>query len=194
MKTLVNVFHPNLSDSNVNKEWVARLEQEDVTINRIYEKYPDWQIDVEREQALLLAHDRIVFQFPFYWYSTPPLMKKWLDDVLTFGWAYGTGGTKLKGKEMVLAISVGGPQKSYRAGGYNTYTISELTRPMQQTANLTGMAFLTHYVQYGSVVVGKDEIAASAERYVKHILNPELNPEVELKRILSEMAEQDVSL
>ncbi|WP_396125955.1 NAD(P)H-dependent oxidoreductase [Brevibacillus laterosporus] len=25
---------------------------------------------------------------PFYWYSSPPLLKKWLDDIFTHGWAY----------------------------------------------------------------------------------------------------------
>lgn len=194
MKILVNVFHPNLEESTVNRIWVQKLENTAITVNRVYEKYPDWEIDVQAEQALLLEHDRIVFQFPFYWYSTPPLMKKWLDDVLTFGWAYGTGGTRLNGKEMVLAISVGGPQVSYRAGGYNNFTISELTRPLQQTSSLTGMKFLTHYLQYNAVILNEDEAVRSAEGYVKHISDPELNPDVALKRILSEMAENDVSL
>ena len=194
MKVLVNVFHPNLNESKVNKKWVERLQKENVTINNLYEKYPNWEFDLEREQKLLLEHDRIVFQFPFYWYSTPPLLKKWQDDILTFGWAYGTGGDKLKGKEFVLAISVGGSQKSYQAGGYNNYTISELTRPLQQTANLTGMEFLSSFVLYKSVVASEQEIEKSAEDLVKHVLNPELNPAAGLKRILSEMAEKDVTL
>ncbi|MDR7246733.1 NAD(P)H-dependent oxidoreductase [Priestia megaterium] len=194
MKVLVNVFHPNLNESKVNKKWVERLQRENVTINNLYEKYPNWEFDLECEQKLLLEHDRIVFQFPFYWYSTPPLLKKWQDDILTFGWAYGTGGDKLKGKEFVLAISVGGSQKSYQAGGYNNYTISELTRPLQQTANLTGMEFLSSFVLYKSVVASEQEIEKSAEDLVKHVLNPELNPAAGLKRILSEMAEKDVTL
>ena len=28
----------------------------------------------------------------FWWYSSPPLLKLWFDEVLTFGWAYGPGG------------------------------------------------------------------------------------------------------
>jgi len=106
-----------------------------VTIHDLYERYPDERIDVKREQDLLLAHDRIVFQFPFYWYSTPPLLKKWMDEVFTYGWAYGPGGNALHDKELVLAISIGGPEHSYRAGDYNHYTMSELTRPLQATAN-----------------------------------------------------------
>ncbi len=97
---------------------------------------------MEREQELLLAHDRIVFQFPLYWYSSPALLKEWQDVVLTYGWAYGAEGTKLHGREFMLAISTGGPEEAYQAGGYNNYSLSELLKPFQATANLTGMRYL----------------------------------------------------
>ena len=84
MKTLINVFHPKLEQSTVNRLWAQRLEGlPDVTVRRVYSLYPDGKIDVAAEQSVLLAHDRLVFQHPFYWYSIPPLMKQWLDDVLT---------------------------------------------------------------------------------------------------------------
>lgn len=121
MKILVNVFHPNLAASRVNRRWASALaERPEVTVHRVYERYPDWRIDVEHEKSLLLTHDRIVFQHPFLWYSTPPLMKKWLDDVLTYGWAYGPGGHALRGKAWVSAISTGGPATSYQAGATTT--------------------------------------------------------------------------
>ena len=88
MKTLVNLFHPHLDKSTVHRSWAQRLAQEaDITLRDLYARYPDGKIDVAAEQAALLAHDRLVFEHPFYWYSTPPLMKQWLDDVLTYGWA-----------------------------------------------------------------------------------------------------------
>jgi len=96
MKTLVNLFHPHLDKSTVHRSWAQRLAQEaDITLRDLYALYPDGKIDVAAEQAALLAHDRLVFEHPFYWYSTPPLMKQWLDDVLTYGWAYGAGGNAL---------------------------------------------------------------------------------------------------
>jgi glutathione-regulated potassium-efflux system ancillary protein KefG len=196
MKILVNVFHPNLENqSKVNNAWVKELEKHKaITINREYTQYSDWNIDIEKEQKLLLGHDRIVFQHPFYWYSTPPLMKKWLDDVLTYGWAYGPGGTALKGKEWVSAISAGGPADAYQAGGYNNYSMSELLKPLQQTANLIGMKYLPAYVLHGAVQVSEAEIAASAVSYVEHITNEELNPEVRLKKLLGEMEEVGTTL
>jgi putative NADPH-quinone reductase len=38
---------------------------------------------VEKEQKLIESH------------NCPPLLKKWLEDVLTYNWAYGSGGDKL---------------------------------------------------------------------------------------------------
>jgi glutathione-regulated potassium-efflux system ancillary protein KefG len=195
MKILVNVFHPDLNRSTVNKRWVEELRNHsNITLNIAYEQYSDWKINVEREQQLLLEHDRIVFQHPFYWYSTPPLMKKWFDDVLTYAWAYGPGGTALKGKEWVSAISTGGPAEAYQAGGYNNYSMSELLKPLQQVANLTGMIFLPSFLFQGTVVATKESIEQSAQDYLTHICNPELNPQVRLQRILKEMATQGVTL
>ncbi len=173
MKVLVIVAHPNLEQSRVNKTWMNRLAQEEnITVHNLYAAYPDWNIDVEKEQALLLEHDRIVFQFPLYWYSTPALLKQWQDVVLTYGWAYGSEGNKLHGKEFVLAISTGGPEASYQAGGYNHYSMSEITRPLQAMANLTGMHFLPSFIVYGVRNLTDEQLQESAEQLVKHITNP----------------------
>ncbi|BCG61610.1 hypothetical protein PUR_50350 [Paenibacillus sp. URB8-2] len=111
-------FRSSLANSVVNKMWVDRLHQEeDVTVHDLYAEYPDKQINVEREQQLLLEHDRIVFQFPLYWYSSPSLLKEWQDVVLTYGWAYGSQGMKLHGKEFGLAISTGGAEPLIRREG-----------------------------------------------------------------------------
>jgi glutathione-regulated potassium-efflux system ancillary protein KefG len=42
-----------------------------------------------------------------------------------YGWAYGSEGTKLHGKELILAISTGGPEEAYKAGGYNQFTMDD---------------------------------------------------------------------
>ncbi|WP_088072098.1 NAD(P)H-dependent oxidoreductase [Gottfriedia luciferensis] len=174
MKTLVIVAHPNIEQSKVNKTWMNRLQQEDVTINNLYEKYPHFEIDVEKEQQLLLDHDRIVFQFPLYWYSTPALLKQWQDSVLTYGFAYGSEGTKLRGKEFMLAISTGGPAQAYQSGGLNHYSMSELTRPLQATANLCGMHFLPSFLLQGVMNVTEEVLQESAEELAAYVTNPNL--------------------
>jgi glutathione-regulated potassium-efflux system ancillary protein KefG len=170
MKTLVIVAHPNLTESKINKIWVNRLNQEnEITVHDLYSEYPGGKINVEREQHLLLEHDRIVFQFPFYWHSSPSLLKEWQDVVLTYGWAYGSQGTKLRGKDFILAISTGGPEAAYQAGGYNQYSMSELTKPFQATANLTGMRFLPTFTAQGVRFLTNEQIRETAEELVRHL-------------------------
>ncbi|MEE6451622.1 NAD(P)H-dependent oxidoreductase [Gottfriedia acidiceleris] len=174
MKTLVILAHPNLEQSKVNKAWMNRLQQEEITIHNLYANYPNFEIDVEKEQKLLLEHDRIVLQFPFYWYSTPALLKQWQDTVLSYGFAYGSEGTKLKGKEFMLVISTGGPSQAYQAGGHNHYSMSELTRPLQATANLCGMHFLPSFLLQGVMNRSDQELQESAEELASYITNPKL--------------------
>ncbi|MFE1245252.1 NAD(P)H-dependent oxidoreductase [Fictibacillus sp. NPDC058756] len=174
MKTLVIVAHPNIEQSVINKAWAEEMEKHDVTVHRLYEEYPNEQINVESEQELLLAYDRIVFQFPLYWYSTPSLLKKWMDEVLTYGWAYGTGGDNLRGKQLLIALSAAGPDTSYVAGGYNNYTMSELLRPLQATSNLIGTRYITPFTVHGVRFLSAEQVQESAERYAQYVLNEDL--------------------
>ncbi|WP_369588046.1 NAD(P)H-dependent oxidoreductase [Kingella oralis] len=195
MKTLVNVFHPKLAQSTVNRLWAQRLEGlPDVTVRRVYELYPDGKIDVAAEQAALLAHDRLVFQHPFFWYSVPPLMKQWFDDVLTYNWAYGPQGKALAGKEWVSSISTGGPADSYQAGGYNSYSMSEFLKPLQQTANLIQTKFLPPFIFHGAVGASEAAVQQSADNMAAHILDPLLDPQKKLAALLAKMQEDGVTL
>lgn len=143
-RILLNLFHPDIDNSRGNRilsEAVRDLEN--ITFRNLYREYPDYNINVEHEQQLLLDHGLIVFQHPFYWYSSPSLLKEWEDRVLEQGFAYPPGvGDKLNGKDWLTVITTGGPEDAYLSGGFNNYTISELLRPFQQTANLCGMRWL----------------------------------------------------
>ena len=114
MKIMVIVAHPELLKSRANQVLSLELKKyADFFVRDLYQEYPNWNIDVEREQQLLLEYERIVFQFPMYWYSCPPLLKKWFDDVLTYGWAFGPGGENLQGKQFVVATTTGGLDLKY---------------------------------------------------------------------------------
>ncbi|GAA0137468.1 NAD(P)H-dependent oxidoreductase [Paenibacillus sp. YSY-4.3] len=177
MKTLVLVFHPDVSASRVNRRWAEEMEKQDnVTVQRVYEVYPDEQIDVAAEQRLLEQHDRIVLQFPFYWYSTPSLLKKWEDAVLTYGWAFGSEGDKLHGKELLIAVSVGAPEENYSSNGAFKYTVQELLRPLQATSNLIGTRYLTPFIVHGAARMPDDQIELSVKEYVAYALKPGIAP------------------
>jgi glutathione-regulated potassium-efflux system ancillary protein KefG len=136
-----------------------------VTVNDLYEAYPELDIDVDREQELLLKHDVVVFQHPLYWYSTPAILKEWQDLVLEHGWAYGRGGDALRGKWLMSAITTGGSEEAYCAEGLNRFTMQQLLVPIEQTATLCGMDFLTPFVVHGTHRISDDEIVRKAEEY-----------------------------
>lgn len=195
MKVLVNLFHPHLERSVVNRAWAERLaNQSGITLRRLYALYPDGKIDVAAEQQALAEHDRLVFQHPFYWYSTPPLMKQWLDDVLTYGWAYGPGGNALAGKEWLSVISTGGPADSYQAGGYNRFSMSEFLKPLVQTASLLQTVFLPPFIFHGAVAADNEAVRASADALLDYIRNPLLDPQKKLAALQAKMESEGVRL
>ncbi|CAM3942906.1 NAD(P)H-dependent oxidoreductase [Cohnella lubricantis] len=171
MKTMIIAVHPSLADgSRMNRKLVEAAKQAGgLTVRDLYAEYPDGRIDVAREQELLLAHDRVVFQFPFWWYSAPSLLKKWIDEVMTFGWAHGPGGDKLVGKEWGLAISTGSSAEAYGREGYNRFTVDEFTRPYQIGFQLVGMKQLPSFIIHGAQQMSDGELERMAGEYVRHV-------------------------
>lgn len=148
---LILFAHPALERSRVNRHLIQAVrELEAVTVHDLYETYPNFHINVKAEQDLLLAHDIIVFHHPFYWYSSPALLKEWQDLVLEYGFAYGQDGTALRGKKCLTAITTGGDKEAYCQQGYNHFTIRELLVPFEQTARLCGMEYLPPFVVQGT--------------------------------------------
>lgn len=166
MSTLIVLAHPDLAASRINAALADVVRAEPgVTVHDLYAAYPDFRIDIAHEQRLLLAHDRIVLQFPFYWYSAPPLLKAWLDEVLAYGFAYGSQGTALRGKVLRVATTAGGGEELYRPGGLNRFPVRDLLLPFDATAHLTGMHYAEPFVVHGVRVLTDDELAEAAARY-----------------------------
>ncbi|HEY0253223.1 MAG TPA: NAD(P)H-dependent oxidoreductase [Kofleriaceae bacterium] len=166
-RVLVNFAHPVLERSRVNRHMIEAIRDLDgVTVNDLYERYPDLSVDVRREQQLLDEHEAVVFQHPFFWYSGPAILKEWQDLVLEHGWAYGAGGTHLANKITFNAISAGAPHSAYQPGGYNRFTIRQLLTPFEQTAHLCGMHYIAPFVVFGALkLVTHAEMHTSADEY-----------------------------
>ncbi|WP_047789304.1 NAD(P)H-dependent oxidoreductase [Tenacibaculum mesophilum] len=176
MKTLMILAHPNLKDSVANKHISTEIAAQfnHFEISDIFNQYPDFKIDVEAEQAKLLAADTIIFQFPFFWYNMPAILKQWFDEVFSFNFAYGSKGDKLRGKNFLLSITVGGPEEAYTPIGYNHFAIEELIRPLQQTAYLSQMNYLkpvyTHGLTYVPGVYNTKEVVLQrADNHIKKL-------------------------
>ena len=180
MKILVVTAHPAIERSIVNTALTRAITGiKGVTVHDLYENYPDFQVDVHSEQALLNEHDIIVLQHPFFWYSAPALMKEWIDLVLEHGWAYGAEGKALSGKFLMNALSTGGGADAYKAKGTNHHTIREFLTPFQQTARLCNMTYLPPFVVYEGRRIERAELAEAADHYraaLKSLANDDIDP------------------
>ena len=166
MRILVLFAHPRLRQSIVQRALLGAISGLDgITVRDLYAEYPDLMIDARREQSSLLAHDLLVLQHPFYWYSSPAVIKEWLDIVLEEGWAYGTGGDRLHGKFLLNALSTGGPQEAYHGKGRNRFPMRELLAPFDQTAYLCGMGWLEPFVVHAGRKLDDAVLTERAERY-----------------------------
>ena len=91
--------------------------------------------------------------------------------MLGFGWAYGPGGTALKGKDLWLVASTGGPQDSYHPASYNRYFFDAFLPPYEQTAMLCGMRFVPPLVLHGAHRVSDAELEAHNRIYTSRLLS-----------------------
>ncbi len=169
---LLVLAHPAMERSRANKAMAAAVQgAPGVNILDLYETYPDFAIDVRAEQQRLLRHRAIALQFPMYWYSTPALLKEWLDLVWLHGFAYGRGGTALKGKKMLVACSTGGDQDDYDASGANRFQVEEFLRPLEQTAHLCGMSWSEPFVLHASAAKTETMLEREAQAYRRRLLS-----------------------
>jgi glutathione-regulated potassium-efflux system ancillary protein KefG len=165
-RILVLFAHPALEKSRINRRMVAAIQDlPGVTFHDLYEAYPDFLIRVEEEQRLMEEHDLVVFQHPFFWYSTPAILKEWQDLVLEHGWAYGSTGKALAGKVLLSVITTGGREMAYGPEGLNRYTMRELLQPIEQTARLCGMHYPPPFVAHGTHSMKEDAMEAHARDY-----------------------------
>ena len=155
MNTLVIVAHPSLNETSIaNRMIVERIRAlPRVAVKNLHQEYPSFTFNVDAEQDALRKADSVVFQFPFYWYSVPGILKEWMDQVLTYGFAYGSTGNKLKGKHFLVSTTIGGPADAYCEGGYNNFTIGDLLKPLRQMSNLTGMVYHKPIVSHGMIYI-----------------------------------------
>ncbi|MDP9987658.1 glutathione-regulated potassium-efflux system ancillary protein KefG [Arthrobacter oryzae] len=171
-RTLVVVAHPDLAGSRITADLADAIKDLDgVTVRDLASTYPDRHMDAGREQELLQQHDLVVLLFPWHWYSVPGLLKEWMDQVLTHGFAYGACGDALHGKRLQLVTSTGGPESSYAPTGHNRFTMSELLRPLEATAHLCGLEMAEPLILHGASRATPAELAAHAQRF-RNLLSP----------------------
>ncbi|GGG51950.1 NAD(P)H-dependent oxidoreductase [Bizionia arctica] len=178
MKTLIILSHPDLEQSIANKNIIKHLQKDtdNIEVRHLDKLYPNFNIDIEAEQNALLSADIIIFQYPFYWYSSPASLKQWMDKVLSFGFAHGVGGDKLKGKHFLLSVTLGGPIESYTPLGYNRFALDEFVKPIQQTAYMTemiyhGAIFSNRNAYVEGIFNSKSEVKENAKNHASQVID-----------------------
>lgn len=171
--------HPHWRASRINRQLrdVAQAHARAVVCD-VYGRYADYHIDVAAEQARLSAARLVVLLHPIHWYAMPALMKLWMDEVLTYGWAYG-GGTALAGKDFWLVATTGGSEDSYHPQGYNRYFFDAFLPPYEQAAALCGMRFLPPMIFHGAHRADDAAVAAHVTTFQERLHNYPNWPELD---------------
>ncbi|MGX7025534.1 NAD(P)H-dependent oxidoreductase [Vagococcus hydrophili] len=134
-QTLVIIAHPDVQNSGVQQFLMESSQNLGGVTNYIL---TEEAIDIKKEQARFKEYKRIIFQFPMYWYSSPFILKKWLDEVFQ-----DTKTTALlRGKELGLVVSMGVSETSFEAGKSEGFTLSEIFRPFEAFAKKNQMTYL----------------------------------------------------
>lgn len=158
--------HPAWRESHVNRPMMqAAVALPRVVVQDLYSSYHDYAINVAAEQAALARARLVVLLHPIQWYSMPALQKLWLDDVLTYGWAYGDGRSALQGKDLWLVASTGGDEASYHPQGYNRYFFEAFLPPYEQTDALCSMRFLPPLILHGAPSASMQTVAWHADTF-----------------------------
>lgn len=163
--------HPYAERSLANRELLTAIDDLPFVDRRyLYDLYPDFDIDIETEQEHLAAVDLIVLQHPVYWYSTPALLKLWIDEVLSLGWAYGQDGKALAGKKMLWVVTTGADFRAYAPDGPHGHPFDVFVAPMRQTARFCGMEWLDPIVVHDAHA-DQAQVAAAGQRYRQRLVD-----------------------
>lgn len=148
---LILFSHPSPDTSEVNISLFKSAQDiEGITCIDLYADYPKYNINVQKEQQRLLEHHIIIFLFPLYWYSTPALLKDWMDLVLEYGFAYGKDGNALRNKYFLPVISAGAIESAYQNDGFNHFPLRDILRPIEQMAVFCQMKFIAPFVLFSA--------------------------------------------
>ena len=109
---------------------------------------PDIQLELEK----LLWCDLLVLNFPIFWFSTPAILKGWIDRVLVSGVVYGgkrfydRGG--LVGKRALVSVTLGGQEHMFDEDGIHGSLNGMLRHLLQGTLAYTGLTVCEPFVAW----------------------------------------------
>jgi NAD(P)H dehydrogenase (quinone) len=124
--------------------------------------------DIRREVEHVLAADMLAFTFPVFWFSTPAILKGWIDRVFLSGPFYGGrriyGAGGLSGKRAFAAVSLGGREHMFGPQSIHGELETGMLRHFfQGTLGYVGLAvhqpFVAYHVPYVDDAARTDMLA-----------------------------------
>jgi NAD(P)H dehydrogenase (quinone) len=116
--------------------------------------------DIKDELEKLLWCDLLILNFPLFWFSTPAILKGWIDRVLVSGSVYGgkrfydRGG--LRGKRALISITLGGQEHMFGDRGIHGPLEGMLRHLLQGTLAYTGLQVLEPFIGWHIPYVSQD--------------------------------------
>jgi glutathione-regulated potassium-efflux system ancillary protein KefF len=140
-----------------------------VEVRSLYDLYPDFDIDTAAERGAVGRATALVLLHPLYWYTAPALLKHWFDTVLTKGFAYGEGGTALRGKACLWAVTTGGDMHAFSEKGRHAHPFATYQPVIEQTMRYCGVAWAEPFVVHGAHLIPATELAQAAARFRERV-------------------------
>jgi glutathione-regulated potassium-efflux system ancillary protein KefF len=162
MKTLLIISHPYPEQSQV----IHALQQTaealpNVTVRNLETIYGDntTAFDIAAEQQAHQGVGRVVYLFPIHWFNLTPMLKAYLNQVWSYGWAFGPQGEALRGKQMQVVVSAGATAHTYSETGLIQSTVQEVLTPMKACALYVGMSYAEPLAFYEAMGASGDKLS-----------------------------------
>jgi glutathione-regulated potassium-efflux system ancillary protein KefF len=162
--------HPYPRRSRAGKALLRALDGIDgLEVRSLYDRYPDFSIDVAAEHKALRKATALVWQSPFYWYGVPSLFSHWFEKVLLEGFAYGEGGDALCGKKLLWATTTGTARSDYEPAAMHHHRFPDFIPPIEQTARFCGLSWQEPFIIHSAHDISGEELAEHAQTYRKRV-------------------------
>lgn len=159
MKTIVYIAHPNSAQSGSQQFLLSSGQMlTDVTFVDLHAEFEaNGGFEPRAEQARLAQYQRIIVQFPLYWYQAPAILKQWMDTVFDMSASMRKLQQHLAQCEFGVVPIVGVAESEYQAGGREQRTMSELLSPYETFARYFGMRYLAPFAVYQFQYMSEEE-------------------------------------
>ena len=133
--------------------------------------------DIKGEIDRLFDADLLILQFPMWWYSTPAILKGWIDRVFAFGVTYDFGRTWDRGvmteKRAMLSLTTSAPPSTFRPDGRNG-DIERILWPLHGgVLALCGYEVLQPFVAHSVGWIDDDARETILQEYAERLRNIE---------------------